>query len=76
MEIGEGKVLHLSQACLGEIKNTKSSEKRQISHNWNNGSVFFYGYKADQPIDGLSDDEDIDSDLRLWWVVKVEWLWC
>ncbi|KAM0065683.1 putative histone deacetylase transcription factor C2H2 family [Helianthus debilis subsp. tardiflorus] len=96
VNLGEGKVLHLSQACLGEIKNTKSSDSVclyvnvdskklvlgtlnserlpqqlfdlvfdkdfQISHNWKNGSVFFYGYKADQPIDGPSDDEDIDSD--------------
>lgn len=71
------------QACLGEIKNNKSSESVclhinvddkklvlgtlnserlpqqlfdlvfdknfTLSHNWKNGSVYFYGYKAEQP---------------------------
>ncbi|KAK9068434.1 hypothetical protein SSX86_012548 [Deinandra increscens subsp. villosa] len=92
VNLGEGKVLHLSQACLGEIKNNKTNESVylhinvegkklvlgtlnserlpqqlfdlvfdkdfQISHNWKSGSVYFYGYKADQPID----DEEIESD--------------
>ncbi|GJX79090.1 histone deacetylase HDT1, partial [Tanacetum coccineum] len=80
--LGDEKVLHLSQACLGETKNNKSesvclhinvegkklvlgtlhSERLPqqlfdlvfdktftISHNWKNGSVYFYGYQADQP---------------------------
>ncbi|XP_076950035.1 histone deacetylase HDT1-like [Bidens hawaiensis] len=84
VELGEDKVLHLSQACLGEMKNVKNetvclhvivdgkklvlgtlnSERLPqqmfdlvfdrdftLSHNWKNGSVFFYGYKADQPYD-------------------------
>ncbi|XP_071719393.1 histone deacetylase HDT1-like [Rutidosis leptorrhynchoides] len=82
---GEGKLIHLSQACLGEIKSNKPSESVylhvtiaekksvlatlyperlpqqlfdlvfdqnfQLSHNWKNGSVYFYGYKVDQPTD-------------------------
>ncbi|KAI7754223.1 hypothetical protein M8C21_017087, partial [Ambrosia artemisiifolia] len=88
--LGEDKVIHLSQANLGEVKNNKPSEpvylhiniegKKlvlgtlnseilpqqifdlvidkdfQLSHNWKNGSVYFYGYKADQP---YSSDEDV-----------------
>ncbi|KAL8214512.1 hypothetical protein R6Q57_003961 [Mikania cordata] len=88
VNLDEGKVLHLSQACLGEIKNNKSNESVclhinidgkklvlgtlnserlpqqlfdlifdkdfHLSHNWKNGSVYFYGYMADQPIDDFS----------------------
>ncbi|KAL8204959.1 hypothetical protein R6Q57_010582 [Mikania cordata] len=83
--LDKDKVLHLSQACLGEIKNNKSNESVclyinideknlvlgtlnserlpqqlfdlvidkdfQLSHNWKNGSVYFYGYMADQPVE-------------------------
>ncbi|KAI3826134.1 hypothetical protein L1987_00177 [Smallanthus sonchifolius] len=85
VSLGEDKVLHLSQACLGEIKSNKTNESVclhinienkklvlgtlnserlpqqifdlvidkdfQLSHNWKNGSVYFYGYQADQPFD-------------------------
>ncbi|XP_071690660.1 histone deacetylase HDT1-like [Rutidosis leptorrhynchoides] len=96
VNLADGKVLHLSQACLGEIKSNKSSESVylhinidgkklvlgtlnserlpqqlfdlvfdknfQLSHNWKNGSVYFYGYQADQPTDDQFDSEDIDTD--------------
>lgn len=33
----------------------------QLSHNWKNGSVYFYGYKADQPYESDdSGDEGMD----------------
>ncbi|KAK2981507.1 hypothetical protein RJ640_030969 [Escallonia rubra] len=89
VEPGEGMVLHLSQAGLGEIKDkakesvclrvkvdgknlvlgTLSPEKLpqqlfdlvfdrdfELSHNWKHGSVYFYGYKAQNP---LGSDEDM-----------------
>jgi nucleophosmin 1 len=92
VNLGDDKVLHLSQACLGETKNNKSesvclhinvegkklvlgtlhSERLPqqlfdlvfdktftISHNWKNGSVYFYGYQADQPSD---DDSEMESE--------------
>ncbi|XP_024983501.1 histone deacetylase HDT1 [Cynara cardunculus var. scolymus] len=96
VNLGEGKVLHLSQACLGEIKKDKSNESVclhitveekklvlgtlhserlpqqlfdlvfdkdfKLSHNWKNGSVYFYGYKADQPSDDHDDSEEFDSE--------------
>nr|XP_043610033.1 histone deacetylase HDT1 isoform X2 [Erigeron canadensis] len=96
VKLGEGKVLHLSQACLGEPKGNKPSESvclhitvegkklvlgtlhperlpQQlfdlvfdkdfvVSHNWKNGPVYFYGYKADQPEDDQDESEDSDSD--------------
>ncbi|KVH99926.1 hypothetical protein Ccrd_021842 [Cynara cardunculus var. scolymus] len=99
VNLGEGKVLHLSQACLGEIKKDKSNESVclhitveekklvlgtlhserlpqqlfdlvfdkdfKLSHNWKNGSVYFYGYKADQPSDDheypLHSEEEEDA---------------
>ncbi|CAA3014681.1 Histone deacetylase HDT1 [Olea europaea subsp. europaea] len=82
---GEGMVLHLSQACLGEMKKEKGNESVclfikvdgkklvlgtlfseklpqqqfdlvfdrdfELSHNWKNGSVYFYGYKASNPFE-------------------------
>ncbi|KAD3337539.1 hypothetical protein R6Q59_027567 [Mikania micrantha] len=91
VNLEEGKVLHLSQACLGEIKNNKSNESVclhinidgkklvlgtlnserlpqqlfdlifdkdfHLSHNWKNGSVYFYGYMADQPKDTDEEEE-------------------
>nr|GEU81329.1 histone deacetylase HDT1 [Tanacetum cinerariifolium] len=93
--LGDEKVLHLSQACLGETKNNKSesvclhinvegkklvlgtlhSERLPqqlfdlvfdktftISHNWKNGSVYFYGYQADQPSEESDDDSEEDSE--------------
>ncbi|KAJ0949781.1 putative histone deacetylase transcription factor C2H2 family [Helianthus annuus] len=96
VKLGEGKVLHLSQACLGELKNNKPSDSVYLhinieskklvlgtlnserlpqqlfdlvidkdftlSHNWKNGSVYFYGYQADQPIDESELEEESDSD--------------
>ncbi|KAL8263335.1 hypothetical protein R6Q59_024684 [Mikania micrantha] len=93
--LDKDKVLHLSQACLGEIKNNKSNESVclyinideknlvlgtlnserlpqqlfdlvidkdfQLSHNWKNGSVYFYGYMADQPAD-YPEQSDTDDD--------------
>lgn len=100
VEPGEGMVLHLSQANLGEAKKDKGGESIciqvtvdgkklvlatlntdklpqqqfdlifdrdfEISHNWKNGSVFFYGYMATNPVDededssdGFESDEDI-----------------
>ncbi|XP_076944276.1 histone deacetylase HDT1-like [Bidens hawaiensis] len=94
--LGEDKVIHLSQACLGEIKNNKASDSVylhitinnkklvlgtlnserlpqqlfdlvidrdfQLSHSWKNGSVYFYGYKADQPLGDKTDSDESDSD--------------
>ncbi|KAH6762243.1 hypothetical protein C2S52_019676 [Perilla frutescens var. hirtella] len=82
---GEDMVLHLSQACLGELKKDKGNEsvclfvnvngKRlvlgtlfseklpqqqfdlvfdrefDLSHNWKNGTVYFYGYRANNPFE-------------------------
>ncbi|KAL2487230.1 Histone deacetylase HDT1 [Abeliophyllum distichum] len=82
---GEGMVLHLSQACLGELKKEKGNESIclflkvdgkklvlgtlfteklpqqqfdlvfdrdfELSHNWKNGSIYFYGYKASNPFE-------------------------
>ncbi|KAM7531637.1 hypothetical protein LguiB_035047 [Lonicera macranthoides] len=93
---GEGKVLHLSQASLGEIKKDKVNEsicifvnidgkklvlgtlspeklpqqvfdlvfdkEFQLSHNWKNGSVYFYGYMANNTYDDgypLHSEDDI-----------------
>ncbi|PWA79570.1 histone deacetylase HDT1 [Artemisia annua] len=91
VNLDDDKVLHLSQACLGETKNSKGesvclhinvegkklvlgtlhSERLPqqlfdlvfdktftISHNWKNGSVYFYGYQADQP----SEDSEMESE--------------
>ncbi|XP_076947570.1 histone deacetylase HDT1-like [Bidens hawaiensis] len=98
VKLGEEKVLHLSQACLGEMKNAKNesvclhiivdgkklvlgtlnSERLPqqlfdlvfdrdftLSHNWKNGSVFFYGYKADQPYDESLDSEEDEDAIEL-----------
>ncbi|XP_019179585.1 PREDICTED: histone deacetylase HDT1-like isoform X2 [Ipomoea nil] len=96
VEPGEGMVLHLSQANLGEAKKDKGGESIclyvtvdgkklvlatlnteklpqqqfdlvfdrdfEISHNWKNGSVFFYGYLASNPIDDDEEDDEFDSD--------------
>ncbi|KAL0410049.1 UNVERIFIED_CONTAM: Histone deacetylase HDT1 [Sesamum latifolium] len=82
---GDGMVLHLSQACLGELKKEKGNESVcmfvnvdgkklvlgtlfseklpqqqfdlvfdrdfELSHNWKNGSVYFYGYRASNPFE-------------------------
>ncbi|KAG8374158.1 hypothetical protein BUALT_Bualt11G0101700 [Buddleja alternifolia] len=79
---GDGMVLHLSQASLGEVKKEKGNESVclyvnvdgkklvlgtlftdklpqqqfdlvfdqdfELSHNWKNGTVYFYGYKANE----------------------------
>ncbi|KAL0309587.1 UNVERIFIED_CONTAM: Histone deacetylase HDT1 [Sesamum radiatum] len=79
---GDGMVLHLSQACLGELKKEKGNESVcmfvnvdgkklvlgtlfseklpqqqfdlvfdrdfELSHNWKSGSVYFYGYRANE----------------------------
>nr|GMC79581.1 histone deacetylase HDT1-like isoform X1 [Ipomoea batatas] len=81
---GDGMVLHLSQANLGEVKKLHGSESVclfvnvdgrklvlgtlisdklpqqqfdlifdkdfELSHNWKNGNVYFYGFKAQNPI--------------------------
>ncbi|KAK4478710.1 hypothetical protein RD792_014208 [Penstemon davidsonii] len=82
---GDGMVLHLSQACIGELKKEKGNESVclfvnvdgkklvlgtlftdklpqqqfdlvfdrdfEITHNWKNGSVYFCGYKANNPFE-------------------------
>ncbi|XP_019229422.1 PREDICTED: histone deacetylase HDT1-like isoform X1 [Nicotiana attenuata] len=92
---GDGMVLHLSQASLGEAKKDKGSEpvclsvnvdgKKlvlgtlnldklpqqqfdlvfdkdfELSHNWKNGSVYFFGYKAANPYEQEEDEEDEDE---------------
>ncbi|XP_051113938.1 histone deacetylase HDT1-like isoform X2 [Andrographis paniculata] len=98
---GDGMVLHLSQASLGELKKERGKESVclfvtvddkklvlgtlfteklpqqqfdlvfdrdfEISHNWKNGSVYFYGYKASNPFEeedlpgGESDDSDSEE---------------
>ncbi|XP_022846732.1 histone deacetylase HDT1-like [Olea europaea var. sylvestris] len=98
----EGMVLHLSQACLGELKKEKGNESVclflkvdgkklvlgtlfseklpqqqfdlvfdrdfELSHNWKNGSVYFYGYKANNPFEedelegGESDESESEPD--------------
>ncbi|KAA8516666.1 hypothetical protein F0562_016828 [Nyssa sinensis] len=98
VEPGYGLVLHLSQACLGEVKGngnesvclyvnvngkklvlgTLSPEKLpqqqfdlvferdfELSHNWKNGSVYFYGYKANNPFDDSENDFGSDSEEDL-----------
>lgn len=102
---GEGMVLHLSQACLGELKKEKGNESVclfvkvdgrklvlgtlfseklpqqqfdlvfdrdfELSHNWKNGSVYFYGYKASNPFEedelegGESDESEPDEAIPL-----------
>lgn len=91
---GDNKIVHLSQACLGEIKKDKGSESVylylkvddkklvigtlsaqkypqlsfdlviekdfELSHNWENGSVYFTGYKL--RTEGTDDDDNSDSD--------------
>ncbi|KAL9676383.1 hypothetical protein QQ045_004597 [Rhodiola kirilowii] len=93
---GEGKVIHLSQASIGESKKgnnesvpvhvkvddqklvigTLSADKFpqiqydvvfekdfELSHNWKNGSVFFCGYKTQNPVDDeVYSGDDFDSD--------------
>ncbi|CAK9165283.1 unnamed protein product [Ilex paraguariensis] len=96
VEAGEGIVLHLSQASLGEVKGTKGNESVslfvnvdgkklvlgtlfsdklpqqqfdlvfdrdfELSHNWKNGSVYFYGYKLNNAVDDSEDDDSFESD--------------
>uniref|UniRef100_A0A5B6YTV9 Putative histone deacetylase HDT1 n=1 Tax=Davidia involucrata TaxID=16924 RepID=A0A5B6YTV9_DAVIN len=95
---GNGMVLHLSQACLGEVKGngnesvclyvnidgkklvlgTLSPEKLpqqqfdlvferdfELSHNWKNGSVYFYGYMANNIFDDSENDSGSDSEEDL-----------
>lgn len=102
---GEGMILHLSQANLGELKKEKANESIclflkvdgktlvlgtlfteklpqqqldlvfdrdfELSHNWKNGSIFFYGYKASNPFeedefeDGESDESDSEEAIPL-----------
>ncbi|CAO2824093.1 unnamed protein product [Amaranthus hypochondriacus] len=93
---GEGKVLHLSQACLGEIKKDKGNEfvrvfvqingqkfvigmlslerlphlnldlvfedEFELSHDLKQGSVHFAGYKADDPVSAVDEDETDDDE--------------
>lgn len=88
----EGKLIHISQAAMGEVKDAKGAknvplrlkvddkkfifgflaaetrtqlmldlvfEKEfELSHDWKNGSVYFIGYKADDP---ASDGEDFSE---------------
>ncbi|KAL7137450.1 hypothetical protein ABFS83_10G092600 [Erythranthe nasuta] len=99
----DGMVLHLSQACLGEVKNGKTNEpvylfihvngkklvlgtlfteklpqqqfdlvfdqEFQISHNWKSGSVYFYGYMANNGYEeesaGESDSESSEEEEEL-----------
>ncbi|KAK6141923.1 hypothetical protein DH2020_024333 [Rehmannia glutinosa] len=90
-----GKLIHISQAALGEVKDAKaaknvplrmkidgknfiigslSAEDRtqlmfdlvferefELSHDWKNGSVYFIGYIADDPV---SDGEDLSDDFE------------
>nr|XP_027072210.1 histone deacetylase HDT1-like isoform X1 [Coffea arabica] len=96
VEPGEGMVLHLSQASIGEVKKEKGNEticlfvnvdgqrlvlgtlfseklpqqqfdlvfdrNFELSHNWKSGSVYFYGYRANNPFDEEDDGGDFDSD--------------
>lgn len=101
---GDSMVLHLSQACLGELKKEKGNESVclfvnvdgkklvlgtlfteklpqqqfdlvfdrdfELSHNWKNGTVYFYGYRANNPFDdelpeGESDDEESEEEVPL-----------
>ncbi|KAK9058833.1 hypothetical protein SSX86_023676 [Deinandra increscens subsp. villosa] len=99
VKLGEDKVLHLSQACLGEIKNTKTNDsvclhitvqgkklvlgtlnserlpqqlfdlvidkEFQLSHNWKNGSVYFYGFVIECFLCLDSDEEEEDLPLSV-----------
>ncbi|KAK4409044.1 Histone deacetylase HDT1 [Sesamum angolense] len=90
-----GKLIHISQAALGEVKDVKgakhvplrlkvdsknfiigslSAEDRaqlmfdlvferdfELSHDWKNGSVYFMGYVADDPV---SDGEEFSDDFE------------
>ncbi|KAL9150105.1 hypothetical protein ABFS82_12G147800 [Erythranthe guttata] len=107
---GDGMVVHLSQACLGELKREKGNgsvylflnvdgqklvlgtlfpdklpqqqfdlvfdRDFELSHNLKTGSVYFYGYKAENPFereelpgnetfgeDDSSSEEDIPSNI-------------
>jgi len=96
VEPGEGLVLHLSQANLGEIKKEKGNESVclfvnvdgkklvlgtlfseklpqqqfdlvfdqdfELSHNWKGGSVYFFGYRAANPIEDEEEGAEFDSD--------------
>ncbi|KAI3465770.1 hypothetical protein Pfo_022433 [Paulownia fortunei] len=81
---GNGMVLHLSQACLGEVKNEKGNKSVclfvnvdgkkldfEFSHDWKSGSVYFYGYKANNPFEednlpeGESDESESEEDIPL-----------
>ncbi|CAL5334596.1 hypothetical protein CsSME_00016829 [Camellia sinensis var. sinensis] len=98
VEPGEGRILHLSQACLGEVKKDKRTEsvylyatidgkklvlgtlspekfpqqqfdlvfnkKFELSHNWKHGSVYFYGYRCDNPIDEITTEDDSEDELE------------
>ncbi|XP_052174012.1 histone deacetylase HDT1-like [Diospyros lotus] len=99
VEPGQGWIVHLSQACLGEFKKDKGSErvylyvtidgkklvlgtlspekfpqlqfdlvfdkKFELSHNWKNGVVYFYGYKCNTPFDDTEDDSESESEEDL-----------
>ncbi|KAL0436335.1 UNVERIFIED_CONTAM: Histone deacetylase HDT2 [Sesamum radiatum] len=90
-----GKLIHISQAALGEVKDVKgakhvplrlkvdsknfiigalSAEDRaqlmfdlvferefELSHDWKNGSIYFMGYVADDPV---SDGEEFSDDFE------------
>ncbi|KAL3839760.1 hypothetical protein ACJIZ3_024351 [Penstemon smallii] len=107
---GDGMVLHLSQACIGELKKEKGNESVclfvnvdgkklvlgtlftdklpqqqfdlvfdrdfELTHNWKGGSVYFYGYKANNPFEdeypfykslpeGESDESESEEDIPL-----------
>ncbi|XP_019154774.1 PREDICTED: histone deacetylase HDT1-like isoform X2 [Ipomoea nil] len=93
---GDGMILHLSQANVGEVKKLHGSESVclfvnvdgkklvlgtlisdklpqqqfdlifdkdfELSHNWKNGNVYFYGFKAQNPVADDDDDQESDSD--------------
>ncbi|XAR64629.1 Histone deacetylase [Bertholletia excelsa] len=93
---GDGRIVHVSQACLGAFRKDKGSESVylnvtiggrklvlgtlstekfpqlqfdlvfdknfELSHNWKNGSVYFYGYKCDNPFNETDDQTEAKSD--------------
>lgn len=96
VKLGTGMILHLSQACLGEVKKGKGHESVclfvnvdgkklvlgtlspeklpqqlfdlvfdrdfELTHNWKNGSVFFYGYKANKSYDETGNEDESESE--------------
>ncbi|KAK1426029.1 hypothetical protein QVD17_14696 [Tagetes erecta] len=71
--LAPGEVLHLSQACLGEIKNTKTNEsvclhvnikgKKLVLGTLNSESYALFGSLTDLPLCVLiTGDEDFDTD--------------